>query len=332
MRFISNHFVLYLRLIKLNAITFIRILKLALARLMNIRKASNSVQLPTLPATLGPITHLNLWNFKDVLRFFKQRFSHQRLDDLENRWISISKSNLTNVPVQSVVSANLVFHVHYLEIAIEMIDFLIQSNVVFKNVVITCTDDNLRPLLQRAAGNIAQHEIEVITVENSYRDARPFLIALHRMRDNLPILKIHTKKSPHLSEAEGIAWRQSLLKGLVPDAIHVGRFTSWLKSENVPMVICPKEWLAERKHWGHNDIHVYSICKSLGITMVRKAPFPMGTMFWANKELVDELKKIPVPEPQDIRESHWLDSTWAHGFERAIGQVVANSGKGIALI
>jgi hypothetical protein len=65
--------------------------------------------------------------------------------------------------------------------------------------------------------------------------------------------------------------------------------------------------------------------------MVRKAPFPMGTMFWANKELVDELKRLPIPGPQDLREAHWADSTWAHGFERVIGQIVANSGKGVAL-
>ena len=265
------------------------------------------------------------------MHFLRQRFTYRKLADIEKRWNYISRSNIADVPSQRFVSANLIFHVHYLEIAVEMIDYLIQSKVVFKNVVITCTDDDLCPSLERAAKNLAQDRLEVITVENSYRDARPFLIALHRLENNLPILKIHTKKSPHLSELDGTAWRQSLLKGLVPDAIHSYRFTNLLKSESVPLVICPKEWLAEKKHWGHNDIHVYSICRALGITMVRKAPFPMGTMFWANKELVNELKKLPIPGPQDLREAHWADSTWAHGLERAIGQIVANTGKGIAL-
>ena len=268
---------------------------------------------------------------KDVLHFLRQRFTYRKLADIEKRWNYISRSNIADVPSQRFVSANLIFHVHYLEIAVEMIDYLIQSKVVFKNVVITCTDDDLCPSLERAAKNLAQDRLELITVENSYRDARPFLIALHRLENNLPILKIHTKKSPHLSELDGTAWRQSLLKGLVPDAIHSYRFTNLLKSESVPLVICPKEWLAEKKHWGHNDIHVYSICRALGITMVRKAPFPMGTMFWANNELVDELKKLPIPGPQDLREAHWADSTWAHGFERVIGQIVANSGRGVAL-
>jgi lipopolysaccharide biosynthesis protein len=266
-----------------------------------------------------------------MLGFLKQRFTYRKLGAAEKKWIFVTKSNLVEVPSQRVVSANLIFHVHYLEIAVEMIDYLMKSKVVFKNVVITCTDDDFRPFLERATKNLAQDGLEVITVENSYRDARPFLIALHRLADNLPILKIHTKKSPHLSELDGTAWRQSLLKGLVPDAIHAERFSAWLESESVPMVICPKEWLAKRKHWGQNDIHVYSICQALGITMVRKAPFPMGTMFWANKELVDELKKSPIPGSQELREAHWADSTWAHGFERVIGQIVANSGKGVAL-
>ena len=268
---------------------------------------------------------------KDMLGFLKQRFTYRKLGVAEKKWIYVTKSNLVEVPSQRVVSANLIFHVHYLEIAVEMIDYLMKSKIVFKNVVITCTDDDFRPFLERAAKNLALDGLEVITVENSYRDARPFLIALHRLADNLPILKIHTKKSPHLSELDGTAWRQSLLKGLVPDAIHAERFTAWLESESVPMVICPKEWLAKRKHWGQNDIHVYLICQALGITMVRKAPFPMGTMFWANKELVDEIKKSPIPGAQELREAHWADSTWAHGFERVIGQIVANSGKGVAL-
>ena len=268
---------------------------------------------------------------KDMLGFLKQRFTYRKLGVAEKKWIYVTKSNLVEVPSQRVVSANLIFHVHYLEIAVEMIDYLLKSKVVFKNVVITCTDNDFRPFLERATKNLALDGLEVITVKNSYRDARPFLIALHRLADNLPILKIHTKKSPHLSELDGTAWRQSLLKGLVPDAIHAERFTAWLESESVPMVICPKEWLAKRKHWGQNDIHVYLICQALGITMVRKAPFPMGTMFWANKELVDEIKKSPIPGSQELREAHWADSTWAHGFERVIGQIVANSGKGVAL-
>ena len=338
-RYIRNYSVLanqiasmYLRLIKLSVVALIRILKLKLAKLLHLRKASKSVALLNLSESINLAKGFYHWGFLDLLAFLKQRFSRQRKGDLEKNWSYISKSDLTDVPVQRVASANLVLHVHYLDIAIEMIDYLIQSNVVFNKVVITCTDDDLRPPLERTAQQLAHHVLEVITVENSYRDARPFLIALQSLKDDLPILKIHTKKSPHLSEVAGIAWRQSLLKGLVPDTAHVARFTTLLKSESVPVVIISKEWLAPRKHWGHNDIHVYSICRALGITMLRKAPFPMGTMFWANKELVDEIRKLPIPGIQDAREAHWADSTWAHGFERSIGQIIAHTGKGIALI
>lgn len=338
-RYIRNYTVLanqiasmYVRLIKLAVLASIRILKSKLAKLFHFRKASKGADIPTLKESISLAKGFYHWSFIDLLRFLQQRFSYQSKAYLDKNWNYVSKSNLTNAPDHEVNSANLVFHVHYLDIAIEMIDYLIHTNVVFNNVVITCTDDELKLPLKRAAKQLAHDTLEVITVENSYRDARPFLIALQRLKDNLPILKIHTKKSPHLSEIDGIAWRQSLLEGLVPDANDVARFTTLLKSESVPMVIIPKQWLASRKHWGHNDIHLYSICRVLEITMVRKAPFPMGTMFWANKELIDEIRKLPIPGFQDAREAHWADSTWAHGFERAIGQIIANRGKGVALI
>jgi lipopolysaccharide biosynthesis protein len=330
-RIAGNYLLLYLRIVKLNATALIRILRFKLSRLTGSQSVSSDTYVPKLPESLDSVTKISHWSHGDLLHFLKQRFSRQKLADSENKWINISSSKPIHIHAERVVSANLVLHVHYLEIAFEMLDYLLQTKILFRNVVITCTDDALRPVLERAAWKLAYDRVEVITVENSYRDARPFLIALQHLRDNHPILKIHTKKSPHLSEFEGIAWRQSLLKGLVPDASHVERFITWLRSENIPMVICPQEWLSERKHWGHNDLYVYSICRDLGITMARKAPFPMGTMFWANKQLVDELQKLPLPGVQDIREAHWADSTWAHGFERAIGQIIANSGKGIAL-
>lgn len=338
-RYIRNYTVLanqiasmYMRLVKLSLAALFRIIRFKLAKLINVRTTSKGADVPNLVESIGSVKGFYHWSFVDLLRFLKLRFSFQRKDDLEKKWIYVSSSNLPDVPVQSVVAANLVFHVHYLDIAMEMIDYLMRSDIVFNKVVITCTDDELKPPLERAAKQLAHDTLEVITVENSYRDARPFLIALQRLKDNLPILKIHTKKSPHLSEIDGTVWRQSLLKGLVPDATHVARFTTQLNAENVPAVITPKEWLAQRKHWGHNDIHVYSICRALGITMVRKAPFPKGSMFWANKELIDEIRRLPIPGFQDAREAHWTDSTWAHGFERAIGQIIANRGKGVALI
>jgi len=326
-----NYTLLYLRFMKLNATGLIRALKPSRNRPLKVPPDTNGSYVPNLPKSSDSVADLNQWGRKDLLRFIKQRFTYRNVGDLEKRWIHLSTNDLTNDSAHRVVSANLVVHVHYLDIAIEMINYLIHSKVAFNKVVITCTDDDLRPSLERAAKNLAQNGLEVITVENSYRDARPFLIALHRLGNNLPILKIHTKKSPHLSERDGIAWRQSLLEGLVPNSINVERFTTLLKSESVPLVICPKEWLAESKHWGRNDLYVYSICLTLGIEMIRNAPFPMGTMFWANKELLDELKKLPIPGSQNVREAHWSDSTWAHGFERAIGQIIANTGKGISL-
>ena len=331
-RIVSNYTLLYLRLMSLNISALIRVLSSKFRRPAIFRSVPDGVHIPNLGANLGSVTTFDLWSSRDLLYFVRQRYFNKKRDDTKGKWISVSKRNSTQVPVTRSVSADLIFHVHYLEIAIEMIDYLVASQVIFSNVVITCTDDGIKPILESAAKKLAQNRLEVINVENSYRDARPFLIAVHRLEGNLPILKIHTKKSPHLSELDGIAWRQSLLEELVPNSIRVAEFASWLTAENVPMAICPKRWLAEKKHWGRNDFYVFSICKALGITMSPEAPFPMGSMFWANKPLIEHLKMLPIPGSQDVREMNWADSTWSHGFERAIGQIIANGGKGVALL
>ena len=331
-RILSNYSLLYVRSMSFWIFALVRFLKLKLLRRAKFRQVLDGALVPSIGANLSSVATFKPLSFRDSLDFVKQRYLQKKLDDPGKRWVIVSKRNHTRVPDSTSVSANLIFHVHYLDIAIEMIDYLVASKTVFSNAIITCTDDAMKPSLENAAKKLVHNRLEVIYVENSYRDARPFLIAAHRLEESLPILKIHTKKSPHLSELDGIAWRQSLLEELVPDSIRVSEFTSWLKAENVPMVICPKRWLAEKKHWGRNDFYVYSICRALGITMRPKAPFPMGNMFWANKHLIEHIKKLPTPGSQDIRELNWADSTWSHGFERAIGQIIANSGKGVALL
>jgi hypothetical protein len=330
-RVFRNYFLLYLRSLSRMKFYLIQLLVINLLRRARNERVLGSTRTKKNEENLISIATFNSLRFRDFFEFMKQRYLFANRDDSGKRWDVISKENQTPFPPSGLSSANLIFHVHYLEIALEMIDYLVKAGIVFSNAIITCTDECMRYTLENAAEKIVKNRLEVIYVENSYRDARPFLIAVHRLRESLPILKIHTKKSPHLPEQAGIAWRQSLLQELAPDSLRVSEFISLLRAEDKSMVICPKRWLAEKKHWGRNDFHVYTICRALSINMRPKAPFPMGSMFWANEHLIEQIRKIPIPGLQDPRELGWADSTWAHGFERAIGQIVANHGKGIAL-
>ena len=267
--------------------------------------------------------------YNDFIQILKIKFFNRGKKEQTSNWLALENITVTEPEIHINLQANLVFHVYYIEIAIEMINFLKESRVTFENIIITYTDESFLPMLESSLNSLKNKNIRFIVVENSYRDTRPFLIALKEISDGLPILKIHTKKSPHLLGTEGSIWRNSLLQELLPNSIQAELFTTWLKQGTVPMVICPKRWLSQDKHWGHNDLFVYMISKTLGFQMVRKLPFPMGTMFWANEALINELKKIPIPNIQSKREMMYTDSTWAHGFERVIGQIIANRGIGL---
>lgn len=326
-RVTANYFMLFLRLFYLKLISFNHLIRNSCFRILK------SLSLTTEKHFSGSINDFNSshsLSFRDIFHLFGIRLFAKGISIEGSNWIELENAQYDGLGLRKSLQANLVFHVHYLEIAIEMIAYLQKSDVSFENIVFTCTDKSFRSLLEPACHGLARKDIRFLFVENSYRDARPFLIAVRELESRLPVLKIHTKKSPHLEVSEGELWRRSLLQELLPNSFQAELFATWLRQERVPAVICPKKWLSRGKHWGHNDPHVYVMCKELGVKMVRKSPFPMGTMFWVNIALLDELKKIQIPGLQPPKEMKWADSTWAHGFERVIGQIIASRGRGIA--
>jgi lipopolysaccharide biosynthesis protein len=119
--------------------------------------------------------------------------------------------------------------------------------------------------------------------------------------------------------------------GLIPSSFAAQRFAFWLEKESKPAIICPSDWLSNQKEWGRNNLYVFSLCRELGISMKNKAPFPKGTMFWMNNEMLEIFIKINIPSMQHKSEIDLLDSTWAHGLERIVGQVVVNGGRGFKI-
>jgi lipopolysaccharide biosynthesis protein len=51
-------------------------------------------------------------------------------------------------------------------------------------------------------------------------------------------------------------------------------------------------------------------------------------MFWINSAVIESLKSLKIPTIQADSEKNWTDSTWAHGLERVVGQIVINGGRG----
>lgn len=333
-RFFSNYIRRYLMIVSHSMHSPIRPIR------SNRRQIHSLNSLNANAETSGHFTHISMSDYHNLtvsfstfLKFFKLRFSRGiniKENEINKSWIQISQSDniIEQTEHRLLLDANLILHVHYLDIAVEIIDFLLGRNFRFRQVIVTTTIENSVPFLLKAVHSLATVSPNVIPVKNSFRDARPFLIAIRELDNRFPVLKLHTKKSPHLLGREGEVWRRELLNGLVPSAIAAQRYAQWLGRESKPAVLCPSDWLSNNKEWGRNDLHVYMLCRELGMKMKRKAPFPKGTMFWINNEMVNIFSRLAIPTNQHHSERNWVDSTWAHGLERLIGQVVVDGGRG----
>lgn len=337
-RYISNYSTLYSNILLRNLGTIFKYSKI------NKKNWDHSKRITNENGTLAEVTpernlefSSNYFSFSTLVSLLKFRFSPgSNITDEEIRktWIDISVNLDGSDPTKSLVDldANLILHVHYLDIAVEIIEFLMSQKIRFREVIVTTTDENSVNFLREAVDSIRYEMSRVVFVNNSFRDARPFLIAARLLENKSPVLKLHTKKSPHLLGREGEIWRRELVEGLVPSAESAERFTRWLHEESAPTVICPVRWLSDKGEWGRNDLHIFSLCRELGIVMRRRAPFPKGTMFWINGEFLQILKLLRVPDAQEESERNWTDSTWAHGLERLVGQIVLDGGRGYRLI
>lgn len=333
-RFLNNYFRRYLMFVFHNTPSPVRPLKSYKQKINSLDSLNANTEAPgfftniTMSNQHNPTTSISV-----LFEFFKHRFSrgvNVKGIDIDNSWIEISRSDemFENNDHRVLLDANLILHIHYLDIAVEIIDFLLSRNLQFRQVIVTTTIEDSVPFLHKAVQGLTPVSPAVIRVKNSFRDARPFLIAIRELNNRFPLLKLHTKKSPHLLGREGETWRRELLMGLVPSAIAAQRFAQWLGGESKPAVICPSDWLSNKKEWGRNDLYVYMLCRELGMKMKRKAPFPKGTMFWINNEMVKIFSRLAIPTSQHHSERNWVDSTWAHGLERLIGQVVVDGGRG----
>jgi lipopolysaccharide biosynthesis protein len=217
-----------------------------------------------------------------------------------------------------------------LDIGLEMINRIIAKNLKFETVIVTYSTPHFEEVLESALESICVEPVILFQTDNYLRDVAPFILAIRKFQPKGNLLKLHTKKSPHLKRETAETWRNSLLDGLLPDTQSVKIINDHLSTYQQPALYCPRKWLSEKKHWGRNGRYVYQMCNELKIPYQKHAPFPMGTMFWCNEQMVNELSKLDFPpmSPQHS-ERGLMDGTWPHAFERLLGQIVLSNGIGI---
>ena len=243
---------------------------------------------------------------------FSQMFLGQQLNTYE--W------NNNNAETESdAAQIAVIAHIYYADLAEEIATTITRCGPHVR-VVITYVDAAALPIIALAFEKHQFAEVKYLLVENLGRDFWPFIQALQTepLTDVDAILKLHTKKSPHLAIGDGDNWRRSLLSGLAPNSTAVLNLA--LEFKNNPSIAwaCPREWIAGNESCGRNRITVQRLFNRCGLKMRRTLIFPAGSMFWMGSELRQCLIDLNLTR-EDFHSVPTLDGSTEHALERFVG-------------
>ena len=218
-----------------------------------------------------------------------------------------------------------IVHLFYTDLAVEIFDTLLKCDSLHSVLITTpsVNDDALKLGVERLKKSRPNLLVEIVWVENLGRDVLPFLQSADHpfIRECDVILKLHTKKSPHLSTRQGAIWRQQLLRQLCPDRTIINYIVTSLATSPDYLIACPADFLAGRESWGANRRRARQLLTNIGLPSRMPLIFPAGSMFWCRRELLEKASPLAnyfVSFPGD---NFKFDGTDAHAVERLFGLV-----------
>ncbi len=208
-----------------------------------------------------------------------------------------------------------ILHAFYSDLGINHIKKLIALNILFKLVVTTDDEEKKRKINDFCIENHLDFEVNIHP--NKGRDILPFLKELKNLKNtNLPILHIHTKKSPHEEALKD--WGKDTLSKLIFNQKNVLSIIEILEKTKIGIVYpdFPKI-IKNRINWGYNFKTASSILNDLNIHIDVNdfLLFPAGSMMWFK---FDSIKQILNYVDEDLfqEEAGQEDGTTAHAIER----------------
>lgn len=161
--------------------------------------------------------------------------------------------------------------------------------------------------------------------ENRGRDIAPFIELLRQGAFDKydAVLKLHTKKSPHLSY--GGLLRRAMFKALAGTPATVDAIAAMMRDPDVGLVGWRSVFLTSSYHWHGNRERVIRLLAPLTAGKPVPPAFFGGSMFWFRPQALRWLSS--VPDAMDFEaEAGQIDGTLAHAIERSFAIVAAHSG------
>jgi lipopolysaccharide biosynthesis protein len=206
-------------------------------------------------------------------------------------------------------------HAFYPELLDEILP-LLQAADLTQAVFVTCSEQGHAHV--EAALNKNGVRATLTVVPNRGRDIAPFLQTLAQIdcAGYELLLKIHTKKSPHL--LNGASWRVQLLNNLLdPDASRVA--IAGLCGAGGYGVVGPADhMLSMGGYQGSNNALISQLTEKLGVASLdlTKDVFVAGSMYFARTDALRPLMVLGLTHEHFEPEAGQLDGTLAHTVER----------------
>ncbi|MCZ8314952.1 rhamnan synthesis F family protein [Phreatobacter sp.] len=231
----------------------------------------------------------------------------------------------TAIPHTSI-RTGLVAHIYYTELIDEIIACWahLPPNSVCH---ITAPAEIADAVAARIAG---LPEVHLHVVPNRGRDIAPFLAILRSgALDGLDaVLKIHSKRSPHLSH--GGLLRRAMFTALAGHPATVTRILAIMADPKVGMVGWRRVFLTRPRHWHTNRGRVEELAARLQPPAHADLAFFGGSMFWFRPTALAAIAALPI-QPDDFEEeAGQIDGTLHHAVERLFAISTAASGYAVA--
>ena len=216
-------------------------------------------------------------------------------------------------------------HVFYHDLWPEIAERLAASDLAF-DLFLTITDKGKETdaLIEQAAERFPRGVY--LRYPNRGRDVLPFvhLVNAGALDGYKAVCKIHTKRSPH--RADGDLWRRHLIGGILPEGRTDTLLTRFLAMPDAAIWVADGQHYRSSEWWGSNHGTVARVLQRLEIRPLGDLAFPAGSIYWLKPAMVAAIKAMMLTPDEFEAEAAQLDGTLAHGFERALGFMVASGG------
>ncbi len=223
----------------------------------------------------------------------------------------------------------IVVHVYYPEIWNQIATRLAVLELEF-DLIITLPDMNKYDALAEKIVSGTFPNAHIVRTPNIGRDIFPFVHLAQSgfLSQYKAVCKLHTKKSPHLSNGDD--WRAKLVNGLLPELSTKQMLKFFLKAKKYSVLVPDPFYYHGNDSWGKNKSTTEKLL-STNIIACNGTPlhFPAGSMYWCKPEMIDALNGLNLTPNAFENETGQLDGTTAHAVERIIGYLADSIDKEI---